>query len=242
MTHSKECEGDRTNSTGTLFCTGTQEVGPSGWCGACERSTLRVGEAADLPCVTLAALQPLKPTTRTHEERLDSRTAPHPCAAYVHYALCNRTTCLIHAFISFHFISFHFISFISFHFISFHFISFHFISFHFISFTCRHGAQCHSDARGLQVRVVSDTCSCVPRALGVRVSVLDVVTSFPRKGNEAQAVTSSGADAAPIPKGKNPSRTGPTSTHPAVPPSCGGPPSAKAVPTRIPDRLHSVPD
>ena len=60
------------------------------------------------------------------------------------------------------------------------------------------------------------------------------MTSFPRKGNEAQAVTSSGADAAPIPKGKNPSRTGPTPTHPAVPPSCGGPPSAKAVPTGDP--------
>ena len=63
---------------------------------------------------------------------------------------------------------------------------------------------------------------------------MDVMTSFPRKGNEAQAVTSSGADAAPIPKGKNPSRTGPTSTHPAVPPSCGGPPSAKALPTGDP--------
>ena len=63
---------------------------------------------------------------------------------------------------------------------------------------------------------------------------VDVVTLFPRKGNEALAVTSSGPDAAPIPKGKNPSRTGPTSTHPAVPPSCGGPPSAKAVPTGDP--------
>ena len=57
---------------------------------------------------------------------------------------------------------------------------------------------------------------------------------FRKSLNEAQAVTSSGADAAPIPKGKNPSRTGPTSTHRAVPPSCGGPPSAKAVPTGDP--------
>ena len=30
-------------------------------------------------------------TNRTEEEGRESSTAPHPCAAYVHYALCNRT-------------------------------------------------------------------------------------------------------------------------------------------------------
>ena len=50
------------------------------------------------------------------------------------------------------------------------------------SFTCRHSAQCHGDARGPQVHDVSDTCSCVPRALGVRVSVCGCGDTFSAQG------------------------------------------------------------
>ena len=64
------------------FCTGAQEVGLCGWCGACEWSTPWGWEAADLPRVTLAAPQPQN-NHKTHEEELDSRTAPHPCAVHV---------------------------------------------------------------------------------------------------------------------------------------------------------------
>ena len=51
------------------------------------------------------------------------------------------------------------------------------------AYTCRHSAQCHGDARGPQVRDVSDTCSCVPRALGVRVSVCGCGDTFSAKGD-----------------------------------------------------------
>ena len=50
------------------------------------------------------------------------------------------------------------------------------------AYTCRHSAQSHSDARGPQVRDVSDTCSYVPRAPGVRVCVCGCGDIFSAQG------------------------------------------------------------
>ena len=123
-------------------------------------------------------------------------------------------------FISFHFISFHFISFhfISFHFISFHFISFHFISFHFISFTYRHIAQRYWKARQTKVRDVSDTCSWVLRALGVRVCACGCghPLLFRTRGLERSRSCPAERSLPPAPRAF-PWRMGPTSTRPAMP-------------------------
>ena len=46
------------------------------------------------------------PSTNTHKRTqkvwLDPQHSTTSCAAYVHYALCNRTMCLIHSFIHSH--------------------------------------------------------------------------------------------------------------------------------------------
>ena len=50
--------------------------------GAPLREVVHLGKAADLPCVT--PQRPSHKTTQTHEEWLDSRTAPYPCAVHLH--------------------------------------------------------------------------------------------------------------------------------------------------------------
>ena len=83
-----ECERVR-----DFFCTCTQEVGLCVWCGVCEGPRLRVGKEAVLPRRTPAAPHP-QPYTLDTLEALDPQHSTTSCAAYVHYAQCNRTMCL----------------------------------------------------------------------------------------------------------------------------------------------------
>ena len=80
------------------LCMGAQEVGPSGWCGDLRRiHPLGLGGSC-ASAWTSAALHP-QTNTQDTREALDPQHSTTSCAAYVHYALCNRTMCLIHSFI-----------------------------------------------------------------------------------------------------------------------------------------------